>query len=80
MRQNITSPISELEALVSENRVSEGVRDARPSAAAGEAKRTAENVWRVYVVAYNRLLRETLGKLLAKRNDLHVVGQGAPTS
>jgi len=80
MRQNITSPISELEVLVSENRVSEGVRDARSSAVAGEAKRTAENVWRLYVVAYNRLLRETLGKLLAKRNDLHVVGQGAPTS
>jgi DNA-binding NarL/FixJ family response regulator len=30
-------------------------------------------------VAYNRLLRETLGKLLTKRNDLQVVGQGAAT-
>ena len=79
MRPNVTSPISELEVLVGENRVSEGVRDTRPSPA-GEAKRAAENVWRLYVVAYNRLLRETLGKLLAKRNDLHVVGQGAPTS
>jgi DNA-binding NarL/FixJ family response regulator len=36
-------------------------------------------MWRVYVVAYNRLLRETLGKLLAKRNDLQVVGQSAAT-
>jgi DNA-binding NarL/FixJ family response regulator len=77
MRQN-TSPISELEVLTSENSGSEGVRDARPSAM-GEAKRTPENVWRVYVVAYNRLLRETLGKLLAKRNELQVVGQSAAT-
>src|SRR5258708_35995038 len=30
-------------------------------------------------MAYNRLLRETLGKLLAKRNDLQVVGQSAAT-
>jgi DNA-binding NarL/FixJ family response regulator len=36
-------------------------------------------MWRIYVVAYNRLLRETLGKLLAKRNDLQVVGQSAAT-
>src|SRR5258707_972595 len=30
-------------------------------------------------MAYSRLLRETLGKLLAKRNDLQVVGQSAAT-
>src|SRR5258708_10738948 len=30
-------------------------------------------------MAYNRLLREMLGKLLAKRNDLQVVGQSAVT-
>jgi DNA-binding NarL/FixJ family response regulator len=75
MRQNITSPIPELEVLASENRGSESVR---PSVGC-EAKRPSENVWRVYVVAYNRLLRETLGKLLTKRNDLQVVGQGAAT-
>src|SRR5690242_14716288 len=36
--------------------------------------------WRIYIVAYNRLLRETLGKLLSKRNDLQVVGQSAATA
>ena len=35
--------------------------------------------WRIYIVAYNRLLRETLGKLLSKRSDLQVVGQSAAT-
>src|SRR5258706_16117876 len=78
MRQNITSPIPELEVLVSENRGSEGVRDSRPSSIS-EVKKTAENMWRIYILASIRLLREGLGKLLAKRNDLQVVGQGAPT-
>ena len=36
--------------------------------------------WRIYIVAYNRLLRETLGKLLSKRSDLQVVGQSAATA
>jgi len=36
--------------------------------------------WRVYIIAYNRLLRETLGKLLSKRTDLQVVGQSAATT
>jgi len=38
-----------------------------------------ETTSRVYVMAYNRLLRETLGKLLSKRTDLQVVGQSAAT-
>lgn len=42
----------------------------------GQAK-SAGASWRVYIVAYNRLLRETLGKLLSKRSDLQVVGQSA---
>ena len=36
--------------------------------------------WRIYIVAYNRLLRETLGHLLSKRSDLQVVGQNAATA
>jgi two-component system, NarL family, nitrate/nitrite response regulator NarL len=36
--------------------------------------------WRIYIVAYNRLLRETLGKLLSKRPELQVVGQNAVTA
>ncbi|HXM94445.1 MAG TPA: hypothetical protein VOA64_09360 [Candidatus Dormibacteraeota bacterium] len=78
MKQNITSPISDLEGIATERRSSETARDARPTLR-GEARRTTENTWRIYVVAYNRLLRETLGKLLAKRNDLQVVGQSAAT-
>jgi two-component system nitrate/nitrite response regulator NarL len=36
--------------------------------------------WRIYIVAYNRLLWETLGKLLSKRGELQVVGQNAATA
>ena len=78
MKQNITSPTSDLEAIATGNRNSETGRDARPTVGS-EVRPTTENMWRIYVVAYNRLLRETLGKLLAKRNDLQVVGQSAAT-
>jgi DNA-binding NarL/FixJ family response regulator len=78
MKQNFTSPISDLEVIVEESRSSETARDARTTPG-GETKRTTETTWRIYVMAYNRLLRETLGKLLAKRNDLQVVGQSAAT-
>src|SRR5258708_1048300 len=78
MKQNFTSPISDLEVIVEERRGSETARDAR-SPLSGETKRGTETTWRIYVMAYNRLLRETLGKLLAKRNDLQVVGQSAAT-
>jgi DNA-binding NarL/FixJ family response regulator len=75
MRQNITSPTSELEEMGTASRSTE----TPAPTPGGEAKRAVETTWRTYVVAYNRLLRETLGKLLAKRNDLQVVGQSAPT-
>src|SRR5260370_18087397 len=78
MKQNFTSPISDLEVIVEERRGSETARDAR-SALSGETKRATETTWRIYVMAYNRLLRETLGKVLAKRNDLQDVGQSAAT-
>src|SRR5260370_7633552 len=78
MKQNFTSPISDLEVIVEESRSSETARDARTTPG-GETKRTTETTWRIYVMAYNRLLRETLGKLLAKRNDLQGVGQSAAT-
>src|SRR5947208_2554294 len=74
MKPNITSPISDLELAGNESRCSESGRESR-----SELRRPPDNTWRVYVVAYNRLLRETLGKLLAKRNDLQVVGQSAAT-
>jgi len=78
MKQN-TNPISDLETVVvNDHRGSETVRDARQFAAS-DGKRVPEGVWRIYIVAYNRLLRETLGKLLAKRNELEVVGQSAAT-
>jgi DNA-binding NarL/FixJ family response regulator len=67
-----------LEVSGTENRGSESVREVRP-APGGEGRRSSENIWHIYVVAYNRLLRETLGRLLAKRNDLQVVGQSAAT-
>ena len=78
MKQNFTSPVSDLEVIVEESRSSETARDAR-SALGGDTKRATETTWRIYVMAYNRLLRETLGKLLAKRNDLQVGGQSAAT-
>lgn len=79
MKPNITSPISNLEAVSGENRGLETGRDARPVLGA-ETRGSGENVWRIYVVAYNRLLRETLARLLAKRNELQVVGQSAATT
>jgi len=78
MKSNIANPISDFEVPGTENRSSESVREVRP-APGGEGRRASENIWHIYVVAYNRLLRETLGRLLAKRNDLHVVGQSAAT-
>jgi DNA-binding NarL/FixJ family response regulator len=39
-----------------------------------------ETKGRIFVVAYNRLLRETLAKLLSKRSELDVVGQCAATA
>jgi DNA-binding NarL/FixJ family response regulator len=77
MKQNATIPVLYVSAGASESRNMDMSRDGRMSNA-GDAKRV-DNVWRVYVVAYNRLLRETLGKLLTKRNDLQVVGQSAAT-
>jgi DNA-binding NarL/FixJ family response regulator len=78
MKPNITSSILNMEAGSTDSRSSESGREAR-TALGGEPRRATENIWRIYVVAYNRLLRETLGKLLAKRNELHVVGQSAAT-
>jgi DNA-binding NarL/FixJ family response regulator len=54
--------------------------DARDSECLEAVNSEATKAWRVYIVAYNRLLRETLGKLLSKRSDLRVVGQGAATA
>lgn len=46
----------------------------------GDDAGISEPVGRVFVLAYNRLLRETLAKLLSKRSNLEVVGQGAATA
>jgi DNA-binding NarL/FixJ family response regulator len=78
MKPNITSPIPNLETVPADNRGSESGREAR-FALGGESRRATESVWRIYVFAYNRLLRESLAKLLAKRNELQVVGQSAAT-
>lgn len=78
MKPNIASSIATFETLSADNRAADPGREAR-SAFGVEPKRATENPWRIYVVAYNRLLRETLGKLLAKRTELHVVGQNAAT-
>src|SRR5438270_14035638 len=43
-------------------------------------KSTPQTNWRIYIVAYNRLLRDTLGRLLSKRSELRVVGQSAATT
>ena len=76
MKQN--NPVCDSRPVVIDNRGAESGREAR-STASGELRFSCENVWRVYVLAYNRLLRETLGKLLAKRSELQVVGQSAAT-
>ena len=76
MKQN--NPVCDSRPVVIDNRGAESGREAR-STASGELRLSSENVWRVYVLAYNRLLRETLGKLLAKRSELQVVGQSAAT-
>lgn len=77
MKPNIASSIPNLDTPSSDNR-GEAAREARLPLGV-ESRRAAENSWRIYIVAYNRLLRETLGKLLAKRNELQVVGQSAAT-
>jgi DNA-binding NarL/FixJ family response regulator len=79
MRPNIINPIPGLQIMDTDHRSSESSREGQ--AAVGiEHKRPTETLWRIYILAYNRLLRETLGKLLAKRNDLQVVGQSAATT
>jgi DNA-binding NarL/FixJ family response regulator len=79
MRPNIINPIPGLQIMDTDHHGSEPSREGQ--AAVGiEHKRPTENLWRIYILAYNRLLRETLGKLLAKRNDLQVVGQSAATT
>lgn len=79
MRPNIINPIPGLQIMDRDDRGSEPSREGQ--AAVGiERRRPTENLWRIYILAYNRLLRETLGKLLAKRNDLQVVGQSAATT
>lgn len=79
MKQNFANPMADLTAPVTSNHSSESERDARPGLD-GEVKRVVETASRIYVLAYNRLLRETLAKLLAKRNDLQVAGQSAATA
>ena len=79
MRPNIINPIPGLQITDSDHRGSEPAREGHATVGI-EHKRPTENLWRIYILAYNRLLRETLGKLLAKRNDLQVVGQSAATS
>lgn len=39
-----------------------------------------ETKWRVCIFSYNRLLRDTLAKLLSKRSELQVVGRSAATA
>src|SRR5258708_19213636 len=78
MKQTLQSPIPDLDVTVAGRGGPEPAGDPR-AALRGEPKRGTETVWRIYGMAYNRLLRETLGKLLAKRNDLQVVGQSAAT-
>jgi DNA-binding NarL/FixJ family response regulator len=78
MRQNIVRTSSD-----PAERTVGAVRNADPETAAGSATETtkpANTNPRVYILAYNRLLRETLGKLLSKRADLQVVGQSAATA
>jgi DNA-binding NarL/FixJ family response regulator len=75
MKQNIANPMSVISTGMAGNSPLESECDPRVTAA--ELKRNAEIPWRIYVIAYNRLLRETLAKLLAKRNDLQVAGQSA---
>jgi DNA-binding NarL/FixJ family response regulator len=78
MKPNVASSIATFATLSADYRAAEAGREAR-TASGVEPKRATENPWRIYVIAYNRLLRETLGRLLAKRNELQVVGQNAAT-
>ena len=70
MKSNITSSNCNFSAA--------GCEESPRMRAAGEAVPSiTERTWRVYVVAYNRLLRETLAKILAKRAEFSIVGQSA---
>ena len=79
MRQALTRSIA-----VTDDRILESppLLDANDENAVANGAFTpqANKNWRIYIVAYNRLLRETLGKLLSKRSDLQVVGQSAATA
>src|ERR1041385_6491208 len=73
MKQNITSSNSDVQTMLSAPS-----EDAPRLRAPSDLVASIEDrTWRVYVVAYNRLLRETLAKILAKRSDFSVVGQSA---
>lgn len=79
MRQSITrSSADAVDRTITASSPLDG--DAVSDPAAGLAKTGPRANWRIYIIAYNRLLRETLGKLLAKRSDLLVVGQSAATT
>jgi DNA-binding NarL/FixJ family response regulator len=74
MKQNITSSNSDVQMMLS---VPSSEYAPQLRAANDAVVSVQERSWRVYVVAYNRLLRETLAKILAKRSDISVVGQSA---
>ena len=78
MKQNLRNPFSETLSSRVSLEPAEVALEAFPSAP--PAKPPEPDHWRVFIIAYNRLLRETLGKLLAKRNELTVVGQSAATT
>lgn len=76
MKQNITGPVLDLRGRVDEKQS----QDRAAIQSEPPTKSSAPDIWRIFIVAYNRLLRESLGKLLAKRNDLKVVGQSAAST
>ena len=74
MKQNITSSNSDVQTMLSAPSSEDAPRLRVPNDLVASIE---DRTWRVYVVAYNRLLRETLAKILAKRSDFSVVGQSA---
>jgi two-component system, NarL family, nitrate/nitrite response regulator NarL len=78
MKQDLTGPSLDVRSGVDE---AQPELDPKPTVPVPATEKSCTpEVWRIFIVAYNRLLRDTLGKLLSKRTDVKVVGQDAPSA
>jgi len=79
MRQNSTKNEGSWEE-IPDGKALEAESGQSSCALAATRNASSETKWRISIFSYNRLLRDTLAKLLSKRSELQVVGRSAATS